>query len=411
MIVIVTFLLVLLTLVIRYHARLDTRARWLFLLSLALVCSIYMIIHFMGTDTAHEKWYLPLAYNISVLLFMPCTYLYSRAIILSKEIEFEDLRHVLPAVGYISCYVPVYFSPLRESFLNRIQLFETLNLNNYSSLFYFSYAYMLFWYQIVIIIYFLMQVNIIAAQLRPLYTVVKNKYFSFFKWVILLGAIQLFFFYRQLAGSYDSGTTKWRLSLVAVLVNTIVVVYVFFRKDMVNASVSGVLQGAGYESLELLGQQQATNDGEAERRHTLTNEVIFQEHHLARIEEKINKLMGEEKQFLKHGYSLRMLSDEMGISLHVLSAYINRRHKMNFNDFINEYRIKFCIEKIENGEWKQKTLEALSKESGFNNRNSFTLAFKKVTGVTPSNFLKQMKTSEVNQAVEIRSKGRVFATS
>jgi AraC-like DNA-binding protein len=64
---------------------------------------------------------------------------------------------------------------------------------------------------------------------------------------------------------------------------------------------------------------------------------------------------------------------------------------MNFNDFINEYRIRFCIEKIENGEWKRKTLEALSKESGFNNRNSFTLAFKKVTGVTPSGFLKQMK--------------------
>jgi len=44
-----------------------------------------------------------------------------------------------------------------------------------------------------------------------------------------------------------------------------------------------------------------------------------------------------------------------------------------------------------NGEWKYKTLEAIASEAGFNNRNTFTAAFKKETGQSPSEFLKRIK--------------------
>ena len=44
-----------------------------------------------------------------------------------------------------------------------------------------------------------------------------------------------------------------------------------------------------------------------------------------------------------------------------------------------------------NGEWKYKTLEAIASEAGFNNRNTFTAAFKKEAGESPSEFLKRIK--------------------
>jgi AraC-like DNA-binding protein len=44
-----------------------------------------------------------------------------------------------------------------------------------------------------------------------------------------------------------------------------------------------------------------------------------------------------------------------------------------------------------NGECKHKKLEAIAGESGFNNRNTFTSAFKRVTGMNPSDFLRNMK--------------------
>jgi AraC-like DNA-binding protein len=74
-----------------------------------------------------------------------------------------------------------------------------------------------------------------------------------------------------------------------------------------------------------------------------------------------------------------------------LSAFNNKHYKMNFNDFINEYRVAYCKEKLLNGECKHKKLEAIAGESGFNNRNTFTSAFKRVTGMNPSDFLRNMK--------------------
>jgi len=109
------------------------------------------------------------------------------------------------------------------------------------------------------------------------------------------------------------------------------------------------------------------------------------------INEAIRRHFEERKPFLQHGYSLRQLSDETGIPLHHLSAFINKHYKMNFNDFINEYRVAYCKEKLLNGECKHKKLEAIAGESGFNNRNTFTSAFKRVTGMNPSDFLRNMK--------------------
>jgi AraC-like DNA-binding protein len=46
---------------------------------------------------------------------------------------------------------------------------------------------------------------------------------------------------------------------------------------------------------------------------------------------------------------------------------------------------------IINGEWERKTLEAIASEAGFNNRNTFTTAFKKETGLSPFEYLKEVK--------------------
>jgi AraC-like DNA-binding protein len=122
-----------------------------------------------------------------------------------------------------------------------------------------------------------------------------------------------------------------------------------------------------------------------------TASFFLTEIRMTEIDEAIRKHFEEKKPFLQHGYSLRQLSDETQIPLHHLSAFINKHYKMNFNDFINEYRVAYCKEKLLNGECKQKKLEAIAGESGFNNRNTFTSAFKRVTGMNPSDFLRNMK--------------------
>lgn len=115
------------------------------------------------------------------------------------------------------------------------------------------------------------------------------------------------------------------------------------------------------------------------------------------IEENIRNHFSRNKPFLKHGYSLRMLSEEIHLPLHQLSAFINSYYKMNFNDFVNEYRILSCIEKLLKKEWEIKKLESIAEDSGFNNRNTFTSAFKKAAGLNPSEFIKYIKQGKVQE--------------
>lgn len=118
---------------------------------------------------------------------------------------------------------------------------------------------------------------------------------------------------------------------------------------------------------------------------------VLNEEKMSHINVVIKEFLLEKKPFLKHGYSLKQLSEEIEVPLHHLSAFINRYYRMNFNDFINEYRVNHCKVKIQNDEWKYKKLEAIADESGFSNRNTFTAAFKKVTGQNPSEYLKHIK--------------------
>jgi AraC-like DNA-binding protein len=105
----------------------------------------------------------------------------------------------------------------------------------------------------------------------------------------------------------------------------------------------------------------------------------------------VNKYLAEEKPFLRQKYSLKALATDVNIPLHYLSAFINHYHKMHFNDFINGYRVNHSKEMMINGECDHKTLEAISFESGFSNRNTFTSAFKKETGQSPSEFLRVVR--------------------
>lgn len=89
--------------------------------------------------------------------------------------------------------------------------------------------------------------------------------------------------------------------------------------------------------------------------------------------------------FRKAGYSLTDLSHELQIPPHQLSAFINQEYAKNFSELINGYRIDYLVSRSKaSDDFEQFTLEAISKEAGFNSRATFISAVKKHTGKTPS---------------------------
>lgn len=105
----------------------------------------------------------------------------------------------------------------------------------------------------------------------------------------------------------------------------------------------------------------------------------------------IESEMEEKKFFLERGYSINDFSNDIHMPVYLISKSLNTFRNLSFIDFINQKRVHHCVENIENGKWSNYTIEAIANECGFNNRNSFTNAFKKFTGTSPSEYRENIR--------------------
>ena len=100
--------------------------------------------------------------------------------------------------------------------------------------------------------------------------------------------------------------------------------------------------------------------------------------------------MKEKKPYLKEDITLKNLADELSIPPHHLSIVINERFKQNFYSFINSYRVSDVIEKLNDPANSEKNILNLAYESGFNSKSTFNMAFKNITGKTPTEYKKSI---------------------
>ena len=101
-------------------------------------------------------------------------------------------------------------------------------------------------------------------------------------------------------------------------------------------------------------------------------------------------LMDEKKPFLEPKLTLGQLAELLGTSTNNLSQVINQYEEKNFYDFINGYRVKEFIRQASSSKNKNLNLLGIALDSGFNSKSSFNQVFKKITGETPSNYLKSV---------------------
>ena len=60
----------------------------------------------------------------------------------------------------------------------------------------------------------------------------------------------------------------------------------------------------------------------------------------------------------------------------------------NFYYLINEYRVGEVKKRLKNPKYKNLTILAIAYDSGFNSKSAFNTIFKDMTGLTPSQYLK-----------------------
>ena len=83
------------------------------------------------------------------------------------------------------------------------------------------------------------------------------------------------------------------------------------------------------------------------------------------------------------------LSEFLDVPVLELTAVLNGHFKMNFYEFINNYRIKEAKEILAADISQEKTISDIFLAVGFNSKSVFNTFFKKNVGLTPSEFRKK----------------------
>ena len=107
------------------------------------------------------------------------------------------------------------------------------------------------------------------------------------------------------------------------------------------------------------------------------------------ITTRLENILQETKPYLNPDYALRELAEAIDLPTHKLSAYLSQVAGMNFNEYINGWRIRHCLAMMKNGDTVSLNQHGIAAKCGFNNRQTFSAAFKKFTGEFPSSYFNQ----------------------
>lgn len=113
----------------------------------------------------------------------------------------------------------------------------------------------------------------------------------------------------------------------------------------------------------------------------------------SKILSKLYNLMDNENIYLDQNLTIYNLAEKLNTNTSYLSKVINEKFSLNFNAFINKYRIQKAQSIILDKNYENYTLDAISQECGFRSKSSFYNAFKKFTGLTPSFYMANKNSS------------------
>lgn len=97
---------------------------------------------------------------------------------------------------------------------------------------------------------------------------------------------------------------------------------------------------------------------------------------------KIMDLIENDRLYLNLNFSMKMLSEKSGLSVHHISQIFNEELNSTFFEICNTYRISEAKKRLKSSDDYIK-MEQLAYEIGYKSKSTFYTAFKKETSVTP----------------------------
>jgi AraC-like DNA-binding protein len=112
------------------------------------------------------------------------------------------------------------------------------------------------------------------------------------------------------------------------------------------------------------------------------------------LTDKLKYSLETEMRYLNANLTLSILAKELHANREYLSRTIHYFFENSYTDLINEYRVKEAtriLENFSNGAKTKLNMLEVAHASGFKSTSSFNPAFKKVMGVSPSEYAIRIK--------------------
>lgn len=344
-----------------------------------LLCSLYIAPFMFG----YAGWYSKEIYrNIlfytpfqQLFLLAPVLYFYFKTL-LDKSFNFsaKDYIHFLPATLYLIYSIIVFLTD--KVILNEYYFYADGKDKDFST-----------WYQITgffsLTFYLIQSLKTYNEYKTITYNIVSFADSVMFRWAkrfliafLLLITIRIVFFVAN--PEWDQfGKKFWYYVCFSVL---FYYVSISGYTNSVLSTTSFRDSTRNFEDDSKLNDEETIND-----KNTIKTEMAD----LDSWKEKIESLMLVDKMYENPELVISDLSNRLGTHSKKISQVINEGFEMNFNDFVNHYRTKALITKIEEGEHNIQTLLGLALDCGFNSKSTFNRAFRRATNLSPKEYIEK----------------------
>lgn len=319
--------------------------------------------------------YVPFLFRTGTLFYylvVPSFYLYATFVIKSrKHLGWSDALHLLPALLYFIDFSPLFFSSTQY----KLAIIQSLVGHDQKTVLRYDDGWFIppgthFLAPIILGFTYLF---FVAKTLFECYrSGVQNNKPVMLRWLTTATSLYFLLGASSLLSLAFAPANQW-------LVSSICVMTFFFIISLVLFSNPDLLYGH-YLNTEFL----TPKAGKKIKQFTLPQEKIAE---LKRLFENYAK----KEFYLNSDVDRKEVAAYLNLQPHIFSAFINQAYHANFNDVLNRYRITYVEEGLKNRRWNDLTLEAVAEKAGFNNRVTFLTAFKKFTGTTPTQYIRNIQ--------------------
>lgn len=358
----------------------------IFLLIIISIISIRFLIHgsyVIGLQSMIKPDKGPL--SIFYLIVVPCFYLYNKHLVLEEKTHtFKFLKHL---IFIVFLYVINVNTTIKESFI-----------------FYYGNATNFVLISLFLILYLSLLFNLLSEKIwfkKDLQ--INDKHFSLFKnWTVYLFLINLLIatnllisiYYEVYSGQTLSGKSMAFISLLFWL-------FIYF-KILISPEI---LYGLPILNEKLLKFKNSETDNEIPSTplgitdHWILETKTQKSDQDLKLQEKIesnirsyikevDRLSYENNIFRSPKTSASDIAKELGLPASHIVYLFKYHSSLTFSEYRMLSRIQDSINLIHDGYLNRNTLESLALKIGFASYNPFFVAFKKITSLSPQDFLK-----------------------